>query len=80
MDAGREQGGTIHLTLDEPQTSTVHMTELRGILERNPGPVEVQVRLKTNAGDKHFLLPQRVSVGPDLFGELKSLFGSSAVN
>lgn len=80
MDAGREQGGTIHLTLDEPQTSTLHMTELKEILSRNPGPVEVQVRLRTTAGDKHFLLPQRVAVSADLFGELKSLFGTSAVS
>ena len=80
LDAGRELGGTLHLTLQEHQTSAQNMAELKAILERNPGPVEVQIKLVTTAGDKHFLLPQRVAIGSDLFGELKALFGASAVS
>jgi DNA polymerase-3 subunit alpha len=80
LDAGRELGGTVHLTLAEHQASPTKMAELKEILERNPGPVEVQVRLITTAGDRHFLLPQRVAVGSELFGELKALLGTAAVS
>lgn len=80
LDAGRELGGTVHLTLAEHQASPSKMAELKEILERNPGPVEVQVRLITTGGDRHFLLPQRVAVGSELFGELKALLGTAAVS
>jgi DNA polymerase-3 subunit alpha len=49
------------------------------ILDTHPGPVEVQVKL-IGSTVKHFLLPQRVAVGHDLFGELKALLGPDAVD
>jgi hypothetical protein len=32
------------------------------------------------SADRHFILPQRVSVGHDLFGELKALLGTDSVS
>jgi hypothetical protein len=40
----------------------------------------VQVKLTASSGVNHFMLPQRVRVGQDLFGELKALLGSDAVS
>jgi DNA polymerase-3 subunit alpha len=36
--------------------------------------------MQNGADSKHFLLPQRISVGHDLFGEIKALLGQDAVN
>lgn len=77
IDVGREQGGTLQLSIRESMATRERLEQLNAILSAHPGPVEVQVKL----GDsRHFLLPHRVSVGPDLFGELKSLLGADSVN
>ena len=79
LEAGREQGGVLKLSLKEALATKDRLSKLAEILDTHPGPVEVQIRL-IGAQVKHFLLPQRVSVGHDLFGELKALLGPDAVD
>ena len=79
LESGREQGGVLKLSIKEALATKDRLTKLAQILELHPGPVEVQVRL-IGSQVKHFLLPQRVSVGHDLFGELKALLGPDAVD
>ena len=79
LEAGREQGGVLKLKINESLATKERLTRLGEILDANPGPCEVQVRLVGSA-DRHFILPQRVSVGHDLFGELKALLGTDAVS
>jgi DNA polymerase-3 subunit alpha len=80
LDAGREQGGIIQLSLRESMATRTRLEQLNAILDSHPGPVEVQIKLYGGAEPKHFVLPQRVAVGQDLFGELKALLGVDAVN
>ncbi len=80
LDAGREQGGIIQLSLRESMATRTRLEQLNAILDSHPGPVEVQIKLFGGAEPKHFVLPQRVAVGQDLFGELKALLGVDAVN
>jgi DNA polymerase-3 subunit alpha len=80
LDAGREQGGIIQLSIRESMATRTRLEQLNAILDSHPGPVEVQVKLVGGAEAKHFVLPQRVAVGQDLFGELKSLLGVDAVS
>jgi len=56
------------------------MDQLRAILETYEGPVEVQLKLTGTEGDRHFLLPQRVKVCPELFGEVKQLLGAESIS
>ncbi len=79
LDAGREQGGVLKLSIKENMANKTILEKLGSILDSHPGPVEVQVRL-VGANVKHFLLPQRVAIGHDLFGELKALLGPDAVD
>ena len=79
LEAGREQGGVLKLSIKEALATKDRLSKLAEILDTHPGPVEVQIRL-IGAQVKHFLLPQRVSVGHDLFGELKALLGPDAVD
>ncbi|BDQ00192.1 DNA polymerase III subunit alpha [Aquiluna sp. KACHI24] len=79
LDAGREQGGVLRLAIKESMANKTILGKLGEILDTHPGPVEVQVKLIGSAV-KHFLLPQRVAVGHDLFGELKALLGPDAVD
>jgi DNA polymerase-3 subunit alpha len=76
LDAGRVQGGTLLLAIRESMATRDRLEKLNSLLTAHPGPVEVQVKL---GEARHFVLPHRVSVGPDLFGELKSLLGADAV-
>jgi DNA polymerase III subunit alpha len=80
IDPGRDTGGVLQLSLTEAQATREKLMELANILEAHPGPVEVQVKLTSSAGVSHFMLPQRVKVGQDLFGELKALLGPDAVD
>ena len=80
LEAGRENGGVLLLNLQEANTTKSQLEKLAGILDSHPGPVEVQVKLHSNHNTSHFMLPQRVSVGHDLFGELKALLGPDAVS
>ena len=79
LDAGREQGGVLKLKISDSLATKERLLKLGAILDANPGPCEVQVRL-VGASDRHFMLPQRVSVGHDLFGELKALLGTDSVS
>lgn len=79
LDAGREQGGVLKLTIQESMATQSSLEKLSEILAKYPGPVEVQVKL-VGSVTKHFLLPQRVGVDHTLFGELKSLLGQEAVD
>lgn len=79
LDSGREDGGVLKLRIMEKLATKERLLKLGAILDSNPGPCEVQVRL-VGSTDRHFMLPQRVSVGHDLFGELKALLGSDAVS
>jgi DNA polymerase-3 subunit alpha len=56
------------------------MDQLRAILETYEGPVEVQLKLTGSDGDRHFLLPNRVNVCPELFGEVKQLLGAESIS
>jgi DNA polymerase-3 subunit alpha len=80
IDPGRDRGGVLQLSLTEAMATREKLTELSNILEAHPGPVEVQIRLTASSGTSHFMLPQRVKVGQDLFGELKALLGPEAVS
>lgn len=80
IDPGRDRGGILQLSLTEALATREKLTQLANILEAHPGPVEVQVKLSATSGTSHFMLPQRVRVGQDLFGELKALLGPEAVN
>ena len=79
LEAGREQGGVLKLKIQENLATKERLVKLGAILDAHPGPCEVQVRLVGSA-DRHFILPQRVSVGHDLFGELKALLGTDSVS
>ncbi|HBB39567.1 MAG TPA: hypothetical protein DCZ33_04920, partial [Candidatus Aquiluna sp.] len=74
-----EQGGVLKLKIQENLATKERLVRLGAILDAHPGPCEVQVRLVGSA-DRHFILPQRVSVGHDLFGELKALLGTDSVS
>jgi DNA polymerase-3 subunit alpha len=80
LEAGREQGGVLVITVKEALATKNNLQKLSEILTRNPGPVEVQIKMQNGGESKHFLLPQRISVGHDLFGEIKALLGQDAVN
>ena len=79
LESGREQGGVLRLSIKESLATKDRLTKLAEILDIHPGPVEVQIKL-VGSTVKHFLLPQRVSIGHDLFGELKALLGPDAVD
>jgi DNA polymerase-3 subunit alpha len=80
LDAGREAGGVLIITVKEALATKSNLQKLSEILAKNPGPVEVQIKMQNGGDSKHFLLPQRISVGHDLFGEIKALLGQDAVN
>ncbi len=80
IDPGRDRGGILQLSLTEAMATRDKLTQLANILEAHPGSVEVQVKLSASSGTSHFMLPQRVKVGQDLFGELKALLGPEAVS
>jgi DNA polymerase-3 subunit alpha len=80
LEAGREMGGVLVITVKEALATKNNMQKLSEILTKNPGPVEVQIKMQNGGDSKHFLLPQRISVGHDLFGEIKALLGQDAVN
>ena len=79
LDSGREDGGVLKLRIMENLATKERLLKLGAILDSNPGPCEVQVKL-VGSTDRHFMLPQRVAVGHDLFGELKALLGTDAVS
>jgi DNA polymerase-3 subunit alpha len=76
LDIGRAQGGTLQLAIRESMATRTLLEKLNSVLSAHPGPVEVQIKLGET---RHFVLPHRVSVGPELFGELKSLLGADSV-
>lgn len=80
IEPGRDRGGVLQLSLTEAMATREKLMQLATILDAHPGPVEVQVKLTASSGVNHFMLPQRVKVGQDLFGELKALLGSDAVS
>ncbi len=80
IEQGRDRGGVLQLSLTEAMATREKLMQLANILEAHPGPVEVQVKLTAPSGVNHFMLPQRVRVGQDLFGELKALLGPEAVS
>lgn len=80
LEAGRETGGVLMLNLQEASATKQQLERLGVILDSHPGPVEVQVKLHARTGTSHFMLPQRVAVGHDLFGELKALLGPDSVS
>jgi DNA polymerase III subunit alpha len=79
LDAGREKGGVLRLSMPENMATKDNLLKLQQILVKYPGPCEVQVKL-VSATSKHFMLQQRVDIGHDLFGELKSLLGPDSVS
>lgn len=80
LEAGREQGGVLVITVREAMATKTKLQQLSEILSAHPGPVEVQLKMQNGGESKHFLLPQRIAVGHDLFGEIKALLGQDAVN
>ena len=79
LESGREKGGVLRLSIQENMATKERLVKLQEILEKHPGPCEVQVKL-VSATPKHFMLKQRVDIGHDLFGELKALLGPDAVS
>ena len=80
LEAGREAGGALIITVKEALATKSNLQKLSEILTKNPGPVEVQIKMQNGGDSNHFLLPQRITVGHDLFGEIKALLGQDAVN
>lgn len=80
LDSSREDGGTLTLNIRDSLATKQRLQQLSEILTRYSGPVEVQVKMSSNSGDRHFLLPQRVQVCQELFGEIKSLMGAGSVS
>jgi DNA polymerase-3 subunit alpha len=80
LEAGREQGGVLVISVKEAMATKTKLQKLSEILAAHPGPVEVQLKMQNGGESKHFLLPQRIAVGHDLFGEIKALLGQDAVN
>ena len=80
IDASRNDGGVVTLNIREGLATKARMDQLQGILENYQGPVEVQVKLESSGGDRHFVLPHRVNVCPELFGEVKQLLGASSIS
>jgi len=67
--------GPLIIQMTEHRSSTEVMTQLSEILGRYPGDTEVRLRLTRQDTARVFELPMRVVIGPDLFGDLKSLLG-----
>jgi len=80
IDASREDGGVVTLSIRDSLATKQRMDQLRAILETYEGLVEVQLKLSGTEGDRHFLLPQRVKVCPELFGEVKQLLGAQSIS
>jgi DNA polymerase-3 subunit alpha len=80
IDASRDDGGVVTLNIRDSLATKQRMDQLRAILETYEGPVEVQLKLTGSDGDRHFLLPNRVNVCPELFGEVKQLLGAESIS
>ena len=65
--------------LRDTQATPSLVGEFRQVLLRHPGDAEVRMRLRTPTVIRKFELPHRVQVGPELYGELISLLGPSAM-
>ena len=69
----------LELRLQE-RRATVRLTrELKELLQRHAGPTDVKLRLERGGAARVFSVPYQVRVSPDLFGEVKSLLGPSAL-
>jgi DNA polymerase-3 subunit alpha len=80
IDASRDDGGVVTLNIRDSLATKQRMDQLRSILETYQGPVEVQLKLTGGDGDRHFVLPNRVQVCPELFGEVKQLLGADSIS
>ena len=80
IDASRDDGGVLTLNIRDSLATKQRMDQLRSILETYEGPVEVQLKLTGTDGDRHFVLPNRVQVCPELFGEVKQLLGAESIS
>jgi DNA polymerase-3 subunit alpha len=78
LEVARESGGLVKIQIREQFATKDRIAELNELLVRYPGEVEVQLTLSLGT-PQHFMLPHRVRVVPELFGEIKSMFGADAV-
>ena len=78
LEVARESGGLVKIQIREQFATKDRIAELNELLVRYPGEVEVQLTLSLET-PQHFMLPHRVRVVPELFGEIKSMFGADAV-
>ena len=74
-----DESRPLELRLSE-RRATVRLTrELKELLERHSGPTDVKLRLERPGAARVFSVPMQVKVSPDLFGEIKSLLGPTAL-
>ncbi|WP_293694814.1 DNA polymerase III subunit alpha [uncultured Agrococcus sp.] len=69
----------IELRLPERRATVRLSRELKSLLERHEGPTDVKLRLERQGAARVFAIPHQVRVSPDLFGEIKSLLGPTAL-
>ncbi|GAA4154399.1 DNA polymerase III subunit alpha [Gryllotalpicola daejeonensis] len=71
--------GPLVITMPEQRATVDVVTELGNMLIHHAGENEVRLRLTRGAVARVFELPYKVSVSPDLFGELKGLLGPACL-
>jgi len=71
--------GPLVITMPEQRATVDVVTELGDMLIHHAGENEVRLRLTRGGVARVFELPYKVSVTPDLFGELKGLLGPACL-
>ncbi|GAA4194176.1 DNA polymerase III subunit alpha [Gryllotalpicola kribbensis] len=71
--------GPLLISMPEQRATVDVVTELGDVLIRHAGENEVRLRLTRGGVARVFELPYKVSVSPDLFGELKGLLGPACL-
>ncbi|MGO3248665.1 MAG: DNA polymerase III subunit alpha [Agrococcus casei] len=74
-----DESRPLELRLMERRATVRLARELKQVLQRHTGPTDVKLRLERSGAARVFQLPVQVKVSSDLFGELKSLLGPSAL-
>ena len=79
LEIAREHGGLVKIAIMEQFATKDKVAALNELLVRYPGEVEVQLTLNLEK-PQHFMLPHRIRVVPELFGEIKAMFGADAIH
>jgi DNA polymerase-3 subunit alpha len=71
--------GPLLISMPEQRATVDVVTELGNMLIHHAGENEVRLRLTRGGVARVFELPYKVSISPDLFGELKGLLGPACL-